>query len=62
MVILKNLTIRLRLSMGKIRDTFMTLIIGGIIMDIIVDEIKPNRLNQKWYRLPYIGPTYSHKN
>lgn len=45
--------------MGRIKDTFMTLLIGGIIMDIILDEIKPNRLNQKWYGLPYIGPTYS---
>ena len=38
----------------------IVLTIGRIVLNIVIDEIKPNRLNSKW-GIPYIGCTYDRR-
>ncbi len=49
---------KLRFLAGKILAFFIILKIGNTLQNKVLDEIKPNRLNSKWWGLPYIGRSY----
>jgi len=46
---------------NKIITTLTILWVGNRVQNEILDEIKPNRLNQTWFGLPYIGRSYVEK-